>query len=159
MVIGNRGYVQRSHSETWYDIKLPPNCEREALLKSVFLSAEGSTSVRAIVCKGRFGERFSRACRAASFEEVRAASRGGDAYLDDLPLLGFSCISSPSAYLKSSDIAVADEKGLLLGGNEACCCCCCCCRRQHGFVLDRAESNCPLHLSSRNLFIELYYLT
>lgn len=149
--MGRRGYVQRSHSETWYDIILPPKLESAALLKSAFESADGSTSVRAMVCSGSFGERFSRACRAASFEELKAASRGGDGYLLSEGV-DSSSSSSPSSSIRSSENAAADEEKRIRGGNAACCCC----RRQHGLVLagiDRAVSNCPLHLSSRNLFI------
>jgi hypothetical protein len=108
-------------------------------------------SVRAIVCKGSFLERFSRACRAASFEELKAASRGGDGYFWFELLGGPSSSSSPSSSIRSSDRAAAEEENRMRGGNEACCC-----RRQHSLVLvrgDRAVSNCPLHLSSRNLFI------
>jgi hypothetical protein len=58
----------------------PPNCDSEALLKRVFGSADGSTNVLAIVCKGSFFGRPRRACRAASFAECKAASGNGEGY-------------------------------------------------------------------------------
>ena len=52
--------------------------EREALLKLVFISAEGSTRQRARVSKGRRGGRTSRACNAERRAEVWAREGNGD---------------------------------------------------------------------------------
>jgi hypothetical protein len=57
----------------------PPNWASEVLLKREFGSAEGSTNVLAIVCKGSFLGRARRAWRAASFAECKAASGNGEA--------------------------------------------------------------------------------
>ena len=77
--MGRRGYLQRRYSVTWYEMREPPNCAMDVLLKRVFESAEGSTSVLAIVCRGSFLGRASRACSAASFADFRAASGSGEA--------------------------------------------------------------------------------
>ena len=70
--------MQSRYSETWKDIREPPIWASEALLKRVFESADGSTSVRAIVGSGNVLGRESRACRAASFAERNAASGSGE---------------------------------------------------------------------------------
>ena len=47
-------------------------------MNDLFGSAEGSISVLAMVCKGTFFGRASRAWRAASLADWRAAEGGGD---------------------------------------------------------------------------------
>lgn len=56
----------------------PPIWAREALLNRVSESADGSRSVRAIVCRGSRLGRESRACNAESFAECNAASGVGE---------------------------------------------------------------------------------
>lgn len=92
--------MQSKNSETWKDIIEPPICANAALLKREFESADGSTSVRAIVCSGSFLGSESRACRAASFADLNAASGSGEGKgLEGcLAVVGGSGTESPSSY-------------------------------------------------------------
>ncbi len=142
--------MQSRYSVTWWAMIVPPNCASDALLKYKFGSAEGSTNVLAIVCRGSFFGRASRACSAASFAECRAASGSGDGYRLDVCRVVEDREESSSSYIRSFSI-IAEEDW-----NRDCCIllaevCIVCCRIQHGRV--RGESNSPLQLSSRNLFM------
>ena len=130
----------------------PPTCAREALLNCTSALADASISVRAIVCRGSFLGRESRACSAASFAELKAWSgRGGGYDMGPSSEVKGSSMGFPSSYVRS--IPAEEDCDRVL----AMLCCCCCCRRQHGLV--RGESNCPLHLSSRNLFIDILHFS
>ena len=60
----------------------PPTCESGRLLTRVFGSAEGSTSVRAIVCKGNFFGKPSLACSAANFADSHGSLGEGESSPD-----------------------------------------------------------------------------
>lgn len=135
-------------------MNVDPKCARLSLLKFGFSSAEGQTSVRASVCKGIFFESESRACRAASFADLRARSGFGEGrgpwYIDCVGTLvssGASRSGTVAASSREDCIDVADwyragvKNGEVLG--RACA----------PKELGRAWSNCPLHPAHRNLFI------
>lgn len=110
-------------------------------MKSGSASAEESTSVRARVSIGRLAGSERRACKAASFADLRAAERGGE---------GQELESSRGTSSTDSRCnAEAVDWQRILARLEACSCICW--YIQHGLV--RGESNCPLHRCSRNPFM------
>lgn len=122
---------------------LPPTSARETLLNALFASAEGSTSVLAIVSSGSFLGRANRACRAASLADFRDSRGKGEGKV------AVSWFSYSSTALFSGAI---EDWFLLLGVPVIWRV-----RMQHAGVdiaLGDEDNNCPLHCCNRNLFIE-----